>query len=523
MIVSWIGVGFWLVLQAPLARADEQFTERLHIRPLQDGRLYTHFAFRTLLEGAVPRSPDALNSKDDPQHYTVFPLALGQIIREYAVTELHLSLNAGKWDYNTWGQPDDPSVGSGAELWAWMGDNGDGSFDGRWQGLRNALAGLFCASLGELDERRTTSPVYAFHPDGDLPADTPHRLAYAFHPSENICTENLTPFIKLLPCKARSGIAALLNPHRLFDADWHGMSVRVLWDAERGVEIQLGVQAVFDPVRLGGQKKRNWSFSNVFERTIDAACPVARTSDVFMDLPVNVSYTLSPESHRPENGAAVYDVNSVNKPLDIALSYDQEKIFAYPHIYNSLVPISISRTHTGTSQANGRLHTTLTNTLASPQLVAYLETPPWIIVPYLHTLTITIDDNPTPRDDILQSLTYIPTASNSPTLLEPTLLLPPRSTVHLTIAFDKTFLRYTEHPPDAQRGWNLPPAVLVPLPSNSTFTLPRMYTSTLLVDLATPDFSMPYNVIIMSSTLVALLFGSIFNLLTRKFVAVKVD
>ena len=56
----------------------------------------------------------------------MLPLALGQIIREYAVTELHLSLNAGNWDYGAWGHPDDPGVGSGAELWVWMGDNGDG-------------------------------------------------------------------------------------------------------------------------------------------------------------------------------------------------------------------------------------------------------------------------------------------------------------------------------------------------------------------------------------------------------------
>jgi GPI-anchor transamidase subunit T len=191
----------------------------------------------------------------------------------------------------------------------------------------------------------------------------------------------------------------------------------------------------------------------------------------------------------------------------------------------SLTPLSIVRSHTGTSQASGRLHVSLTNTLEVAQRVAYLETPPWIVKFYLHTLTFTVNENPQPRDDILQELVYFPTTANYPTLFEPTLLLPPRSTVHLTLAFDKTFLRYTEHPPDAQRGWDLPPAVLVPLPwdySNST-TLPRMYTNALLVDLATPDFSMPYNVIIMTSTLVALLFGSVFNLLTRNFVAVKVD
>lgn len=56
------------------------------------------------------------------QHYTIFPLALGQILREYAVTELHLTLNAGNWNYDRWGYPDEPGVGTGAELWAWMGD-----------------------------------------------------------------------------------------------------------------------------------------------------------------------------------------------------------------------------------------------------------------------------------------------------------------------------------------------------------------------------------------------------------------
>ena len=51
----------------------------------------------------------------------------------------------------------------------------------------------------------------------------------------------------------------------------------------------------------------------------------------------------------------------------------------------------------------------------------------------------------------------------------------------------------------------------------------RIYTPTLLADLATPDFSMPYNVIILSCTLITLIFGTIFNVLTRKFVVVRLD
>lgn len=57
------------------------------------------------------------------QHYTLFPLGLSQILREYAVSELHLTLNAGQWDYARWGYPLEAGVGTGAELWAWMGDD----------------------------------------------------------------------------------------------------------------------------------------------------------------------------------------------------------------------------------------------------------------------------------------------------------------------------------------------------------------------------------------------------------------
>lgn len=131
------------------------------------------------------------------------------------------------------------------------------SVDHRWKGLQNALAGLFCASLGSLDELRTSSPVQSFQPEGSLPDwGTPHQIRHAFLPSEHVCTENLTPFLKLLPCKSQSGIASLLNPHRIFDADWHGMGIHVLWRDTGGIEVRLTFQSVSDPLRSGAGKKQ---------------------------------------------------------------------------------------------------------------------------------------------------------------------------------------------------------------------------------------------------------------------------
>lgn len=123
-------------------------------------------------------------------------------------------------------------------------------------------------------------------------------------------------------------------------------------------------------------------------------------------------------------------------------------------------------------------------------------------------------------DHLFTNMAYTPSQPHDkPALLQATIELPPHETVRLSLRVHKAFLRYQEHRPDAQRGWDLPPAVFVPVDAPYR----RIYTSALLVDLATPDFSMPYNVIIMSSTLIALIFGSLFNMLIRRFVVVKLD
>jgi phosphatidylinositol glycan class T len=149
--------------------------------------------------------------------------------------------------------------------------------DARWRDLRNALAGLFCASLASLDEQRTTSPTRAFTPLGALPAwpqTLPHALRHASLPSEHVCTENLTPFLKLLPCKGRSGLARLLNPHRLLDADWHGMGLHVSWRPEDGVQVRLTFQSVSDPLRTG--TTRGFCPSSLYRSTTDENMGVCR-------------------------------------------------------------------------------------------------------------------------------------------------------------------------------------------------------------------------------------------------------
>ncbi|EPS95576.1 Gpi16 subunit GPI transamidase component [Fomitopsis schrenkii] len=516
------------------AALSEEFNEELDLRPLPDGKVAAWFSFSTLLKGATPRDTKTLGAEDESQLYTLFPLALGQILREYAVTELHLTLNAGKWNYDRWGYPDESGVGTGAELWAWMGENGPVSVDSRWRGLRNALAGLFCASLGSLDEQRTTSPVLTFQPEGFLPNRTAsYQLRHATLPSEHVCTENLTPFLKLLPCKSLSGIASLLNPHMLLDADWHGLGVHVRYVEGAGVELRLASQAVLDPVRISREKRRDWSFSALFDRRIEQACPVARSSVIRVWLPQNETYAIIPSPTAMDSTYATYVVSEVEKPLDVAIRWPEEQNFEYPTAIKPQTHISVHRTLQGASQHAGRLALSVTNNHDTELQAGYLETLPWLLQFYLHTLHAEIDG--VRRDDLVKLISYTPPLPHvQPALLQAIVTLPPKRTMQLTMDVVKPFLAYTEHPPDAQRGWDLPPAVFVPFasqngsqagsyPQQSAVCSTRMYTPVLLVDLATPDFSMPYNVIIMSCTLIALIFGMVFNLLTRRFVVVRVD
>jgi len=43
----------------------EEFEEELIIRPLRDGKVTSHFSFKTLLRGATPRDPATLGHNDE--------------------------------------------------------------------------------------------------------------------------------------------------------------------------------------------------------------------------------------------------------------------------------------------------------------------------------------------------------------------------------------------------------------------------------------------------------------------------
>ncbi len=96
----------------------------------------------------------------------------------------------------------------GATVSAWFDPAVTSDVDKAWTGLTNALAGQLCASLNFLYSTQTISPNMSFQPKGVVENGISVNSSFfriGFLPGENVCTENLSPWKKLLPCQAQRG------------------------------------------------------------------------------------------------------------------------------------------------------------------------------------------------------------------------------------------------------------------------------------------------------------------------------
>jgi phosphatidylinositol glycan class T len=192
------------------------------------------------------------------------------------------------------------------------------------------------------------------------------------------------------------------------------------------------------------------------------------------------------------------------------------------------------RSFTGHGQERGGVRTILRNPSPDTEVeFIYMETLPWFMRIYLHTMEARIAGHSQPDKSLVKQVYYRPALDRARgTQLEVRMRVPPASTVFLTYDFEKSILRYTEYPPDANRGFDVAAAVITVLDpkamggnSSSIEAGGRakaayyLRTTSLLCSLPTPDFSMPYNVIIFTSTAIALAFGGMFNIVVRRFVA----
>lgn len=365
----------------------------------------------------------------------------------------------------------------------------------------------------------------------------------------------------MLPCNHHEGIASLLNSGHIHTTNYHslGLHVRMLCDGSvktcstespQQLELRQTVNLVFDKKLLAtsATSQRDWSTRKMFGQGLNGACILATTSRIYVDNN-DVDYQLSPapaETIVSQRGGAtttyaVYDIKKdyTNQMFNVAAVFKQSKD-ENSRVDVALIsppPLYAKRFLLGVGQERGRIVTKVTNTHWTTLNVILQENLPWFVPVYLHTLTLTVSGSgATIRPNAIR---FVPgRLRERPSHLEIAFQCPSRVTVEVSIDFDYVFLKWLEYPPDANHGHYIGSAILTAaLPTARNYTaIPvdgqlfsdsfnarrssgyviHLRTESLLISLPTPDFSMPYNVICLACTVVALAFGPIHNVSTKK-------
>lgn len=547
----------WLLLFFITTVLSLPYNESLTFTPLPRNTIMASFNFNV---SSNPRSisyhsPDSA-AITDALDYTYFPRSFGPIIESNNIRELHLRFTQGWWN-EQWGSlplNGFRSGGTGVEIWSIIEAQTAQEALIHWKRSATQLSALFCASLNFIDESITTFPQNWSQLDLFTASNTTKLfLLRAAMPDEPICTENLAPLLKLLPTRGKAGVSSVLSGHKVFDSLWHSMAIDIttecsdkcVYHMEQSLSVIIDVMRSLRkkeegdiPVPVPGDKLRcdtsrgysiwqcfplgpptDYSFSlmDIFGRRIKGGPFDSEAVPVTVNFnssgwDINIKEGLNKVILLTEKDATYYIKG--NDEVDIDFIAKDSRAIVPP----KEAPLLVSRSLTGYSQDQGGFRIVFQNNGDTTQQFVYSETLPWFLRLYLHTLDASIKTNGSYEsvnlDDYVTISTYQPAIDRKrPSHLELIVTIPAYKTLTLDYKFDKSLLLYAEYPPDANHGFAVEPAIVTVLDNGEPWY--QLRTTSSLVVLPTPDFSMPYNVIILTGTVISLGFGSLFNILIK--------
>lgn len=482
---------------------DEEFSEALLLRPLPDRKVLSHFHFRS---SAPP-------SRTYGRHHHIFPKSIYQLVHKFQVREMELSFTQGRWNYERWGGFDPISSSNakppGVELWADF-DVPQDQVDGSWKNLTHALSGLFCASINFLEHSTSYSaPQWSFRSFSG-------KLRYGTLPREAVCTENLTPWLKLLPCRDKAGLSSLMDRPSIYRGYYHSQRLHLKSDEfdtsemSTGIVLEQTLTVVLRPDTFSGQALQpSWSLSSLFGRTVGGKCSLSSSSNVYVQFEQNLvseGDKLKKDSEVSENeifieegfqnnplfelslppktvvrevgnlqkeGSVLYEysVEDSNefKPFDLGLNWKVPVTWSCPQ-----APLQASRFLLGSGNERGAIAISMKSTRSkNVERVGYDEKEcwlrvgifqmvPWYVKVYYHTMRLFVDGEPQSSTDNIEKVLVSPSEDKvSPGMMEMILRLPCSvNTASLTLEFDKGFLHIDEYPPDANQGFDIPSAMI---------------------------------------------------------------
>jgi GPI-anchor transamidase subunit T len=208
---------------------------------------------------------------------------------------------------------------------------------------------------------------------------------------------------------------------------------------------------------MEGISNSPFSLEEIFGRPIQGVCPISQANDAAqvhirqfpaMEIDPKPTSISNGQAHYTLTGTFICKSPKIDQPFNFHVSFAEDQVLSSP----PSPPLTVSRGLTGHGQERGGLQVLMKNTSPTPLQIVYLESLPWFMKPYLHTLKGTINHDPIP----LSTLRYRPAIDRlRGTQLEIGLSIPANTTLSLTWEFDKSILRYTEYPPDANRGFDV--------------------------------------------------------------------
>ncbi|KAF5909027.1 GPI transamidase component PIG-T, partial [Clarias magur] len=270
-----------------------------------------------------------------------------------------------------------------------------------------------------------------------------------------------------------AGLAVLLKSEKLFHSSFHSEAVHIRpickdWQCSGTAwELRQTLGVVFD-LYTSGQGKKDWSLFKMFSRTLTEACPLASSSKIYVDVtdnPEGELFDLTPATPIFDTAVilgdrrtyAVYDLTKTEtfgqlRSLNLLMRWKGEG-------GDMLRPLlHAERYVAGFGLQTGEIHTLIYNNhpfRAFPVLL--LESVPWYLRLYIHTLTITSKS----RENTPSFIHYQPSKDRlRPHLLEMLVQLPPHSVTEVKVQFERALLKWTEYTPDPNHGFYVGSSVI---------------------------------------------------------------
>ena len=493
------------------------------------------------------------------------PHALRRLAAVGGLQELRLTLGRGRWDAELWGGPPGSSrelPQPGAELWVEFTPETSGpEVEAAWRVLAEAVGGLLCTSLGTLRGQSVApAKVWAGQVGGRARGPTRHGVLVG----EPLCTENLSPWLALLPCGDLRGLGALLRRPKTAQAEFMalGLSLRV-GEGGGGVSGQRAVEArqwATLAMRAGKWDPDHnwvWDLNDVFGAQAAEACPYCAASKVLVELPTSPASDGVRTTPGP-SGSKVQAVSSTGMsetelPAARHLEYQlqPEGLLTLQQIWppqslplpgravlhgaemetSSGLAASQVLTGSGNHHAGIFYDVSVGQKLPAGARVCMFQVVPWHAHLWLHTLRITRSGKVVPVHEALESLEVeFSEERGRPGYWTMCFReAPTPAAIQMEIEFDKAFITVEECTPDISRGLDIPAAVFSLLsvdgsdagaPSTLESESHALWPSTaateqLLMTVAHPDMSMPFNVVSFTSTALVLCLGVVTRAIVR--------